>query len=157
MAGDDTDRPDRASATQPVNTVTLADIGRLVAINADLRAGDVSALLTTASEQAFAGVPPDARLQDCPPDSPLYLAATLLYDLFRRPGIGPAKRSKVLHLKRPWLVPIYDSHVHRIYANRAADLARAGRPSADRPPLSGYLMYPGIELPPTRIRPTHRT
>ena len=67
MAGDDTDRPDRASATQPVNTVTLADIGRLVAINADLRAGDVSALLTTASEQAFAEVPPDARLQDCPP------------------------------------------------------------------------------------------
>jgi hypothetical protein len=123
MAGDDTDRPDRASATQPVNTVTLADIGRLVAINADLRAGDLSALLTTASEQAFAEVPPDARLQDCPPDSPLYLAATLLYDLFRRPGIGPAKRSKVLHLKRPWLVPIYDSHVHRIYANRAAGLA----------------------------------
>ena len=47
-----------------------------VAINADLRAGDVSALLTTASEQAFAEVPPDARLQDCPPGSPLYLAAT---------------------------------------------------------------------------------
>jgi hypothetical protein len=53
MAADDTDRPDRANATQPVNTVTLADIGRLVAINADLRAGDVPTLLTTASEQAF--------------------------------------------------------------------------------------------------------
>jgi hypothetical protein len=50
-------------------------------------------------------VPADARRQDFPPDSALYLAATLLYDLFRRPGMGPAKRSKVLHLKRPWLVP----------------------------------------------------
>ena len=29
----------------------------------------------------------------------------------------------MLHLKRPWLVPIYDAHVHRTYADRAAALA----------------------------------
>jgi hypothetical protein len=39
-------------------------------------------------------------------------------------GIGPVKRSKVLHLKRPWLVPIYDTHVHEVYGDRAADLGR---------------------------------
>jgi hypothetical protein len=122
LAGDESHRPDLAHAAEPVNTVTLADIGRLVIIKAGLRPDDVPALLTAASEQSFAAVPPDARLQECAPGSSLYLAATEFYDLFRHPGIGPVKRSKVLHLKRPWLVPIYDTHVHRIYQDRAADL-----------------------------------
>jgi hypothetical protein len=123
LAGDESDQPSRISAIHPANAITLADIGRLVIINADLRADDVPALLTTASEKAFAEVAPDARLEDCAHGSPLYLAATALYDRFRRPGIGPVKRSKMLHLKRPWLVPVYDAHVHRMYADRAAALA----------------------------------
>ena len=122
LAGDESHHPDSARAAEPVNAVTLADIGRLVIINAGLRADDVPTLLTAADEQSFAAVPPDARLQECAPCSSLYLAATELYDLFRRPGIGPVKRSKVLHLKRPWLVPIYDTHVHHVYEERAADI-----------------------------------
>jgi len=95
-----------------------------VVINAGLRADDVAMILSAAGERDLAQVPPGARLQECTAGSLLYEAATLLYDLFRRPGIGPVKRSKVLHLKRPWLVPIYDTHVHQVYADRAADLGR---------------------------------
>jgi Family of unknown function (DUF6308) len=113
LAGDESDQPSRVSAIHPANAVTLADIGRLVIINADLRPDDAPALLTAACAEAFAEVAPKARLEDCAPGSPLYLAATaLLYDNFRRPGIGPVKRSKMLHLKRPCLVPVYDAHVH---------------------------------------------
>jgi hypothetical protein len=79
-------------------------------------------VLTAADEKDFAQVPPGAHLQECVAGSSLYEAATLLYDRFRRPGVGPVKRSKVLHLKRAWLVPIYDTHVHRVYEDRAADL-----------------------------------
>jgi hypothetical protein len=82
LAGDESPLPDPARAAEPVNTVTLADIGRLVIINAGLRPDHVPALLTAASEQ-IAAVPPDARLQECAPGSSLYLAATQLYDQFR--------------------------------------------------------------------------
>lgn len=37
-------------------------------------------------------------------------------------GSAPVKRSKARHLKRPWLVPIYDAHVHQVYQERAADI-----------------------------------
>ena len=124
LAGDTSNQPKPGRAAEPVNSVTLADIGRLVVINAGLRADDVAMILSAAGERDLAQVPPGARLQECTAGSLLYEAATLLYDLFRRPGIGPVKRSKVLHLKRPWLVPIYDTHVHQVYADRAADLGR---------------------------------
>jgi hypothetical protein len=131
FAGDQGDQADPGRAAEPVNSVTLADIARLVVINAGLRADDVPVLLGAADEKDFAVVPPRARLEECAPGSPLYEAATLLYDRFRRPGIGPVKRSKVLHLKRPWLVPVYDTHVHQVYADRAADLGnQMGDPNA---------------------------
>jgi Family of unknown function (DUF6308) len=124
LAGDTSNQPQPGRAAEPVNSVTLADVGRLVVINAGLRADDVAVILSAADEKDLAQVSPGARLQECAPRSSLYEAATLLYDLFRRPGIGPVKRSKVLHLKRPWLVPIYDTHVHQVYEDRAADLGR---------------------------------
>ncbi len=57
----------------------------------------------------FAAVPATARLEDCTPGTLVYQAATALYDKYRLSNIGPAKRSKLLHLKRPWLVPIADT------------------------------------------------
>jgi hypothetical protein len=122
LAGDEGGCPGPGGAAEPVNEVTLVDIGRLVVINAGLRAGDVPLLLDVHPDGEFAAVPPDARLEECTPGSALYLAATFLYDLFRLPGVGGVKRSKLLHIKRPWLVPIYDTHVHRIYEDRAADV-----------------------------------
>ena len=54
----------------------------------------------------FAAVPATARLEHCKAGSDLYKAATALYEkyrLIRGSNIGRAKRSKLLHLKRPWL------------------------------------------------------
>ena len=76
-------------------------------------------LLNAANAGDFAAVPADARLEDWVHGSPLDSAVTALYDLFRVRGIGQAKRSKLLHLKRPWLVPIYDTRLEDVYKARA--------------------------------------
>lgn len=75
------------------------------------------------------GVPFDARLADADPnlDGGLYAAADALYEHFRSiapMGVARGKVHKVLHLKRPGLVPILDSHLVRSYAKPAADAAR---------------------------------
>jgi hypothetical protein len=67
-------------------------------------------------------LPATTRLEDCEPGSDLYHAATALYEKHRfvhGSNIGPAKRSKLLHLKRPWLVPIADSRTIGVYRRRA--------------------------------------
>jgi hypothetical protein len=117
LAGDRNGHPGPGGASEPVNEVTLADIGRLVVINAGLRADDVPLLLDVHAGAEFQAVPATARLQDCAPGSDLLEAATRLYGRFRRlPGVGAVKRSKLLHIKRPWLITIYDTHVHCVYA-----------------------------------------
>jgi hypothetical protein len=75
------------------------------------------------------GVPFDAKLADADPnlDGGLYAAADALYEHFRSiapVGVAGGKVHKVLHLKRPGLVPILDSHLVRSYAKPAADAAR---------------------------------
>jgi len=108
-----------ACGRQPVQSphhVTMADIGRLVIINANLMPVDVPRLLAVDARAEFSAVPVDARLEDAAPGSELLAAAERLYDTFRiGDGIQGAKRSKLLHLKRPLLVPIFDSHVERVY------------------------------------------
>jgi hypothetical protein len=127
LAGDPQGTPgpdvDNGSATQ----ISLSDLGRLVVFNARLGANDVPALL----EADLAGtwepsvLPVDARLEDCLPGSQLEAAATAAYQRLRGlPGIGRAKRSKLLHLKRPWLVPVIDSRVDPLWAAAAAEAAR---------------------------------
>ncbi len=39
---------------------------------------------------------------------------------WRFTNIGQAKRSKLLHLKRPWMVPIADTRVTAVYGDRSA-------------------------------------
>jgi hypothetical protein len=122
LADDPEGRPGPGSGAEPVNTVTLGDIGRLVVIKAGLAACDVATLLDINAATGFAAVPPTARLEECEPGSDLYQAATFLYEkyrLFKGSNIGPAKRSKLLHLKRPWLVPIADTRVISVYRRRA--------------------------------------
>jgi hypothetical protein len=122
LAGDPGGRPGPGSTADPVNAVTLADIGRLVVINADLRAADVVTLMDIDAATEFAAVPAMSRLEQCEPRSDLYQAATALYEKYRPPkgmNIGRAKRSKLLHLKRPWLVPIADTRVISVYRHRA--------------------------------------
>jgi hypothetical protein len=72
----------------------------------------------------FRAVPHNARLEDLQPGSSLHSATTRLYDAFRMHNIGPAKRSKLLHIKRSWLIPICDSVVRDVYG-------AAGRSSGD--------------------------
>jgi hypothetical protein len=107
---------------EPVNAVSLGDVGRLVVINAGLAADDVATIMDIDASSEFTAVPVSARLEDCDPASELYQASTALcekYRLFRGSNIGPAKRSKLLHLKRPWLVPIADSRTISVYRRRA--------------------------------------
>jgi hypothetical protein len=54
-----------------------------------------------------------------------YDAAVGLYDHFRKiSGIGPAKASKLLHLKRPAFTPILDQITLAAYRERAQRAAR---------------------------------
>jgi uncharacterized protein DUF6308 len=122
LAGDLEGRPGPGSAAEPVTAVSLADIGRLVVINAGLAAADVATLMDIDAAAEFAAVPAIARLEQCEPGSDLYQAATALYEKYRLlkgSNIGQAKRSKLLHLKRPWLVPIADTRVISVYRRRA--------------------------------------
>lgn len=113
--------------------MSLGDVGRLVAINAGLAADDVASIMDIDATLEFTAVPTSARLEDCDPASDLYQASTALYEkyrLSRGSNIGPAKRSKLLHLKRPWLVPIADSRTISLYRRRAdAWAARLGMAS----------------------------
>ncbi|MEV8026829.1 DUF6308 family protein [Cellulosimicrobium funkei] len=77
----------------------------------------------------WGGVPADARLADADPadNDGLYAAATALYEHFRLAAprrVAVAKIHKVLHLKRPGLIPILDSHLLTSYATGAALAAR---------------------------------
>jgi hypothetical protein len=122
LAGDIEGRPGPGGAAEPINAVTLGDVARVVVINASLAADDVATLLDVDAAAEFAAVPAGARLKDCKPGSDLYLGATALYERFRLvrgSNIGPAKRSKLLHIKRPWLVPIADSRTIGVYRRRA--------------------------------------
>jgi len=49
-----------------------------------------------------------------------------LYDAFCLPNIGRAKRSKLLHIQRPWLFPISDSRVDALYSAIAAEQGDSG-------------------------------
>lgn len=101
--------------------ISLADIGRLTIINADLTGADVARLLLN-SDVGWSSVAPTARLEDANPEDPdgLYVAMRSLWSQIRvkKSGIGPAKASKLLHLKRPFAFPILDRDVSKTYAKR---------------------------------------
>ncbi|MEV0801673.1 MULTISPECIES: DUF6308 family protein [unclassified Kribbella] len=103
------------------NHVTLSDLGRMMVIGADLRAQDIPWLLEVEAEKEFAAIPVDARLEDAAPGSDLFEAAMALDEKFSgHRGFGQAKKSKLLHLKRPFLYPVSDSFIRMTYTNAAA-------------------------------------
>lgn len=114
--------------------VQLADIGRLVVINAQLSADDVPGLLTPLPDVGlWDAVPHDADFRDLPEDPhehPVYVAASELYAaLTSRHNIPRTKATKLLHLKRPQLIPVVDSVAAEHYQQVADDLAaRWGEP-----------------------------
>jgi len=103
------------------NQVTLSDLARTMVIGADLRALDIPWLLEVEAEKEFAAIPVDARLEDAAPGSDLFEAAMALDEKFSgHRGFGQAKKSKLLHLKRPFLYPVSDSFIRMTYTNAAA-------------------------------------
>lgn len=69
LAGDPDGQPGQAGAARPVNAVALADVGRLVAVNAGLAAANVATLLDVTAAAEFAAMPPTAQLEDWQPGS----------------------------------------------------------------------------------------
>lgn len=113
--------------------VQLADIGRLVVINAQLSADDVPGLLAPLPDGLWDAVPHDADFRDLsedPHEHPVYVAASKLYEaLISRHNIARTKATKLLHLKRPQLIPVVDSVAAEHYRRAADDLAaRWGEP-----------------------------
>ena len=78
-------------------------------------------LLEVEAEKEFAAIPVDARLEDATPGSDLFLAAMALDEKFTgHRGFGHAKKSKLLHLKRPYLYPVTDSFIRMTYGTASA-------------------------------------
>jgi hypothetical protein len=98
------------------DTVTLEDLARTMILGADLKANDIPWLLEVEAEKEFAAIPPCARLEDAIPGGELFEAAAALDEKFSgHRGFGQAKKSKLLHLKRPYLFPISDSYIRVTY------------------------------------------
>lgn len=101
--------------------ISLSDIGRATIMNAELTGAEVARLLMM-TEVQWSSVAPTARLQDADPDEPdgVYVAMQLMWDQIRvkKAGVGPAKASKLLHLKRPFAFPILDRDVGKTYERR---------------------------------------
>ena len=98
--------------------ITLEDLARTMVIGADLKANDIPWLLEVEAHKEFAAVPVDARLEDAVPGGELFNAAAALDDAFSgHRGFGQAKKSKLLHLKRPYLFPISDSYIRVTYSH----------------------------------------
>jgi len=106
--------------SEPDN-VTLEDLARTMVIGSDLRAADIPWLLEVEAEKEFAAIPVDARLEDAAPGSDLFEAANALDEKFSgHRGFGQAKKSKLLHLKRPYLYPVSDSFIRMTYSSASA-------------------------------------
>lgn len=97
--------------------VTLEDLARTMVIGSDLKANDIPWLLEVDAEKEFKAIRASARLEDAAPGSELFEAATALDEKFSgHRGFGQAKKSKLLHLKRPYLFPISDSYIRVTYS-----------------------------------------
>ncbi|TDD59577.1 hypothetical protein E1263_14605 [Kribbella antibiotica] len=114
------------------NRVSLEDLARTMVIGSDLRALDIPWLLEVDAEKEFAAVPVDARLEDAAPGSALFDAAMALDEVFSgHRGFGQAKKSKLLHLKRPFLFPVSDSFIRMTYTNASAGAELLGAVHSD--------------------------
>jgi hypothetical protein len=101
--------------------ITLEDLARTMVIGSDLKALDIPWLLEVEAEKEFGAIPVDARLEDATPGSALFEAANALDEKFSgHRGFGQAKKSKLLHLKRPYLFPVSDSFIRMTYSSAAA-------------------------------------
>jgi hypothetical protein len=101
--------------------ISVSDIGRMTIGGAELTGADAGQLLTIGGVQ-WSSVAPTARLEDADPEEPdgIHAAMTAIWDQIRvkKSGIGPAKASKLLHLKRPFAFPLLDRDIFATYEKR---------------------------------------
>ncbi|MDJ0378457.1 hypothetical protein [Cryobacterium sp. PH31-L1] len=111
---------------QPDDLLTLADFGRILALGVELDAGRVSRALIAAVSANWGGVPHQLRLRDADPsiDPQLLDRVTELYTHFRyRYGLGAPLALAILHLRRPYLVPLFTDALFVFYAPLASEIA----------------------------------
>lgn len=107
--------------------LTRDEVVRTRVIASRISEAEAEWFVDVARDAPWDGVPADADLREADPQNPsgLYAASVELYDYFKAkspPGVAIAKVSKVLHLKRPSLIPILDSHLlhtYRVAATKA--------------------------------------
>jgi hypothetical protein len=102
--------------------VDVTDIGRLIGSQmVGMAQSEAAALIAGSPGAPWHKVPIDARLEEAAPGTPLFAAAMELYDYFQAiAGIGPAKATKLLAMKRPALFAVIDSRVVELYVVAAA-------------------------------------
>jgi len=109
------------------SSIALEDIKRTRVIASRISQVEAEWFVDRGKTAPWDGVPGDARLASADPDERdgLYDAGVALFDHFRgRPGVATAKISKILHMKRPGLIPILDSHLLETYRAAASEAAR---------------------------------
>ncbi|MFC7024615.1 DUF6308 family protein [Promicromonospora thailandica] len=121
-------RYDLAGAADPV-ALSAAEVARTRVIGSRISNAQSNWFVRRSITAPWDLVPPSVSLADADPalDDGLYTAANALYEHFRSDaptGIARAKIHKVLHLKRPGLIPVLDSHLLRSYATPATEAAR---------------------------------
>ncbi|MFI8523082.1 DUF6308 family protein [Promicromonospora sukumoe] len=121
-------RYDLAGASE---TMTLGsdEIARTRIIKSRISRAQSDWFVDRSTSAPWEDVPSAANLADADPedDGGLYAAANALYEHFRSAAptrVADGKIHKVLHLKRPGLVPILDSRLRRTYSTRAVQAAR---------------------------------
>lgn len=111
---------------QPDDVLTLKDFGRILTLGVELDASLVSRAFTAAASAKWDGVPQHLRLRDADPvmDRALLTRVTELYNHFRyRHALGAALALAILHLRRPYLVPLFTEPLFVFYSARASDIA----------------------------------
>lgn len=112
------------------NSLGMEEVVRTRVISSRISVREAQWLLQRAEDAPWVDVPYDADLRDADPAElgGLYDRMEALYMHFRTDsprGLGVAKVSKVLHLKRPAAYPILDSHLMKTYALPARRQGRA--------------------------------
>lgn len=110
------------------NQLTLDEVERTRIVASRISRREAEWFLDQAQRAPWSTVDPGLSLADLDPDADLatYRAAEALYRHFRDAaprGVAMAKISKVLHIKRPALVPILDTRLCRAYRRMAAAAA----------------------------------
>lgn len=124
------------AAQEDAFRLTSADVQRTRRLASRISNKELAWFLQRAESATWSDVPADSDLRNADPSQTngLYDRMDDLYVHFRATAprrIRGAKISKVLHLKRPALFPILDSHVERTYRKSA-------RQAAQRYPDRGY-------------------